>query len=148
MKKPDYDDNYPTCAATFSTLRIFGDRISPAEITRILKIKPTKAFQKGEPFSKRRLFRKTNGWFLCTEKLVKSKDTRRHIDIILKAIGRKGRAIKLLRQRGCHLDITSFFLTNGSAGGPWLMPYQMLKLGNFGIDVSWDIYFHEEDKKV
>jgi len=147
MKQPDYDDDYPTSVKTFSTLRIYSDQINPAEITRILKIKPTKSFQKGEVLSKARLFRKTNGWFFCTEKLVKSKDTRRHIDFILQAIGRKTKAIELLRQKGCRLDIFSYFVSIGQ-GGPMLSPYQMLKLGKLNIVVGWDIYFHDEDKKT
>jgi hypothetical protein len=144
MKQSDYDDNYATCKFTTSTLRIFGDKTSPAEITKILKLKPTRSFQKGESFNKGRLFRKTNGWFLETKKPVKSKDTRRHIDFILQAIERKHRAIKLLRQRGCKLDIVSYFVSCGQ-GGPALWPYQMLKLGKLNIEVWWDVYFHEED---
>lgn len=146
MKQPDYDDDYPTCAFTTSTLRIFSDKIRPAEITKILKIEPTKSFQKGESYGKNgRFFHKTNKWFLDTEKLVKSKDTRRHIDFILRAIGRKHRAIKLLRQNGCKLDIVSYFESYGQ-GGPALWPYQMLKLGKLGIEVWWDLSFVGEDE--
>jgi hypothetical protein len=144
MKRPDYDDDYPTCALTKSALRIFSDKTSPAEITKILKLKPTSSFQKGESFSKGQLFRKANGWFLDTKKSVKSKDTRRHIDFILQAIGRKHKAIELLRQRGCKLDIVSYFVSCGQ-GGPALWPYQMLKLGKLGIEVWWDLSFRGED---
>jgi hypothetical protein len=147
MKQPDYDDDYPTCVFTKSTLRIFSEKTSPAEITKILKLKPTSSFQKGESFSKGRLFRKTNGWFLETKESVKSKDTRRHIDFILQAIGRKHGAIKLLRQRGCKLDIVSYFESCGQ-GGPALWPYQMLKLGKLGMEIWWDIYFHGESSKT
>jgi hypothetical protein len=144
MKKPPYDDDYPTCEFTKSTLRIFADKISPAQITKILKLKPTKSFQKGEPFCKGRLFRKANGWFLGTNNFIKSRDTRRHIDFILQAIGRKHRAIKLLRKHGCKLDIVSYFKSNGQ-GGPALWPYQMLKLGKLDIEVWWDLSFQGED---
>jgi hypothetical protein len=144
MKRPDYDDDFPTCAYTWSTLRIFGDNANPSEITKILKLKPTGSFRKGEPFSKGRLVRKTNGWFLCTEKSVKSKDTRRHIDFILQAIGRKGSAVKLLQKQGCKVDIVSYFESQGQ-GGPALWPHQMLKLGKFGIEVWWDLSFAEKD---
>jgi hypothetical protein len=147
MEKIDYDDDYPTCVETYSTLRIFGDKISPVEITKILKIKPTRSFQKGEPFSKKRLVRKTNSWFLCTEKSVKSRDTRRHIDFILRVVEKKTSAVKLLKRKGCKLDIVSYFVSIGQ-GGPMLSPHQMLKLGKLDVGIGWDIYFQEESRKT
>jgi hypothetical protein len=147
MKRPKYNDDYPTCLETFSTLRIFSEKLSPTEVTKILKIKPTESFQKGEPLNKGKLHRKTNGWFFETENTVKSRDTRRHIDFILQAVGRKGRAIKNLHQKGCQLDIISYFVSTGQ-GGPALWPHQMLKLGQLGVEIWWDVYFKQEDEKA
>lgn len=140
----DYDDAYATCAETYSTLRIFSDDLVPDEITRLLNIEPTETFRKGESHSKGRLQRKTNGWFYSTRTLSASKDTRRHIDLILTALDGRDSAIKTLCERGCKLDITSYWVSTGQ-GGPWLMPQQMLKLGSLGLGVWWDIYFHRED---
>jgi hypothetical protein len=144
MNQPEYDDDYPTCAETFSTLRIFADEVSAAEITDALGVAPTESFLKGEPHSKG-LFRRAHGWFYSTKKLSSSKDTRRHIDLILESLDGKSNAIKVLHQRGCKLDIMSYWVSHGE-GGPALWPYQMLKLGKLGIQVWWDIYSAEEDE--
>jgi hypothetical protein len=144
MNQPEYDDNYPTCAKTFSTLRIFADEVSAAEITNALGVAPTKSFLKGEPHSKG-LFRKAHGWFYSTEKFSSSKDTRQHIDLILEALDGKVKVIKALHQRGCKLDIMSYWVSHGQ-GGPALWPHQMLKLGKLGIEVWWDIYSAGENE--
>jgi Domain of unknown function (DUF4279) len=145
MPQPEYDDSYPTCAKTHSTLRVFSDDIAPDEITKLLQIKPTDAFQKGDSHSHGRLQRKANGWFYSTKELCSSKDTRRHIDLILTALDGKVDSVEKLHLKGCNIDITTYWVSNGQ-GGPWLMPQQMLKLGTLGIGVWWDMYFASEDK--
>jgi hypothetical protein len=144
MKQPKYDDDYSTCAETYSTLRVFADEVNPVEITKALGIVPTKSFQKGEPHSNV-LFRKTHGWFYSTAQLTPSKDTRRHIDLILEVLNGKGEVIEALRQRGCKLDIMSYWVSHGQ-GGPALWSHQMFKLGTLGIEVWWDIYFADKDE--
>jgi len=142
MNQAEYDDDYSTCAKTYSTLRVFANEINPMEITKTLGISPTESFQKGELHSKG-LSRKANGWFYSTAKLTQSKDTRRHIDLILSALDRKEEAIEVLHQKGCKLDITSYWVSHGQ-GGPALWPHQMIKLGTLGLEVWWDIYFAHE----
>src|SRR5260221_238451 len=83
LLQPEYDDSYPTCVETYSRLRVFSDDITPDEITKLLQIKPTDGFRKDESYSRRKLQRKANGWFYSTKNLCSSKDTRRHIDLIL-----------------------------------------------------------------
>lgn len=146
MSETYHDDSYPTCAETYSTLRIFSDDLAPDEITRILQIDPTESFQKGESYSLGKLRRKTHGWFYSTKKLCDSKDTRRHIDTILSAFEGKVESVQKLQSQGCKLDITSYWSSRGQ-GGPWLMPEQMLKLGRLGISVWWDIYFSDQGEK-
>jgi hypothetical protein len=145
MKQPEYCDDYPTCLETFSTLRIFSEKLEPAAIEKALKLTSTSSFKKGEPYGKvKPLFRKANGWFYETKNLTKSRDTRRHIDLILKALNTREKAVKMLLKKGCTISIVSFWLSGHAAGGPALWPYQMLKLGKLGIEIWWDIYFHEE----
>ena len=134
----DYDDPYATCVETYSTLRAFSDDLAPDEITRLLQIKPTERFRKGDSHSQGRLQRKANGWFYSTKTLCDSKDTRRHIDTILAALEGKRESVQKIQHRGCKLDITSYWVSTGQ-GGPWLMPEQMLKLGRLGIPVWWAV---------
>jgi hypothetical protein len=144
-RKGEYNDSYPTCVETYSTLRVFSDDLAPAEITGLLHIKPTETFRKGDFYSREKLQRKTNGWFYSTKKRCSSKDTRRHVDLILVKLDGKLDAVKSLRLKGSSIDITSYWLSIGQ-GGPSLMPGQMLKLGAFGIDVWWDVYFEKNGK--
>jgi Domain of unknown function (DUF4279) len=146
MKQLEYVHDYPVCLETYSMLRIFSDKLSPAEIKKALAITPTESFKKGEAHGKNkknRFFRKTNGWFYSTDKLTSSRDTRQHIDLILEALNRKGKALKTLHKKGCQINIVSYYVSTGQ-GGPALWPYQMLKLGKLGIEIWWDIYFSEE----
>jgi len=142
----EYNDSFPTCVETFSTLRVFSDDMGPNEITEFLQIHPTKAFQKGDSHNKGKLKRKANGWLYCTKNLSSSKDSRRHIDLILEALDGKADAVRKLHQKGCKIDITTYWLSVGQ-GGPWLMPKQMLKLGALGIELWWDIYFDDAGEK-
>jgi hypothetical protein len=142
---PQYDDDYPTCVETYSTLRVFSDNASPAMITETLGIEPTSSFRKGESFSGGKLQRKSHGWFYETEGRVQSKDTRRHIDGILAVLVGKGASVQTLRLEGCAIDIVSYWVSLGQ-GGPCLEAYQMQQLGALGISVWWDIYFRSEDE--
>jgi hypothetical protein len=141
----EYDDLYPTCVETYSTLCVFSDDIAPDETTRLLQIEPTRAFRKGDSHARGKLQRKANGWFYTTRKLSSSKDTRRHIDLILAALDGRVDAVRELSLKGCKINITSYWVSIGQ-GGPWLMPQQMLKLGALGISVWWDVYFRSEDE--
>ncbi|MDB6056127.1 MAG: hypothetical protein JWN25_3650 [Verrucomicrobiales bacterium] len=142
----EYNDSYPTCLETYSTLRIFSDHIQPDEIGGLLNIQPTSSFIKGEPHSKgNRLFRKANGWFYTTKKLSTSRDTRRHLDLLLELLKGKLGAVKQLQAKGCKMDIMAYYVSTGQ-GGPCLMPQQMLQLGKLGIGIGWDVYFRKESE--
>lgn len=143
-EQPQYDDAYPTCAETYATLRVFSDRIPPEVVTGALGIEPTDSFRAGEAYGQG-LKRKTHGWFYSTEGVSTSRDTRRHLDLLLAVLEGKADVLERLREEGCAIDIASYWVSNGQ-GGPELRPYQMLKLGALGIPVWWDIYFGGKDE--
>jgi hypothetical protein len=143
----EYDDSYPTCERTYCTLRIFSDDLSPTEITAILGIQPTETFKKGDHHGRDNLQRKTNGWFFTTNESTASRDFRRHLDVILDALDGKADAVESLTSKACKIDITSYYNSVGQ-GGPWLMPYQMLKLGALGISIWWDVYFASDNENA
>jgi hypothetical protein len=101
----DYKDLYRTCEETHSTLRIFCDDLVPDKITEALGVQPTETFRKGDSHSKDRLRRKTNGWFYSTKKLTDSRDSRRHLDMILNALAEKESQIRNLQARGCKTTL-------------------------------------------
>ena len=146
MTKFEYDDDYHTCAETFSTLRIYSDTVNPSEITRTLGITPTKSWCRHELFGNRSPYRrKANGWFYTTERSISSRDTRRHIDLIIEALKDAEVPLEILRQKGCKMDISSYWVGIGH-GGPSLWPHQMLRLGALGLMVWWDVYFNHENE--
>ena len=140
-----YNDQYATCVETFSTLRIFSDHVGAERVTSILALQPTTSFTKGEAYGTHGHRRKSNGWLFSTEGLSDSKDTRRHIDIILSALSGKASSIDVLKRAGVSFDICSYWVSTGQ-GGPALWPHQMKALGELGIEVWWDIYFAAKDE--
>src|SRR3954466_10159507 len=125
----EYDHSYPTCVETHSTLRIFSDDLSPETVTARLDVSPTESYRTGDAIGKSKEHRrKTNGWFLSTEGASDSKDTRRHIDIIIAALEGRTKQVHSSQAAGCQIDITPYWVSAGQ-GGPALWPHQMSRLG-------------------
>lgn len=137
----DYEDDYPSCAETYSTLRIYPGNLSPEEVTDILEIEPTHTQKVGElarATSKRKV--EVNGWFLTTKGNVESKDSRRHLDTVLEKLKGKGERLNLLRQKGARIDISSYWSSVQGHGGPTISPKQMRQLVDLDLEVWWDFY--------
>ena len=141
-----YDDDYPTCVKTHSALRIFASEVTPEYVSKLLGMTPSSSFVKGEVFSTRQLKRKSNGWIYSTESEIASKDSRRHLDLILSHLDSKEHALDELRNKGAGLDICCFWLSTGQ-GGPVISPVQMTRLAKLGLDVWWDVYFDSASSK-
>ncbi len=139
MPQPDYNDSSPMCAETGSTLSVRSDVVTPEEITEALQIKPTDFHRKGDSLSEGLTQAESNRWFYSTYKLSTSKDTGRHIDLVLKALEGKADVIAKLRSKGCKLRLASHWAPANPevGGGPSLTPRQMLELGRLGIDVRF-----------
>lgn len=141
-----YDDDYSTCAKTYAGLRIYPGEIHPNEVTKRLKIKPSKTQVAGERIgTKKSQHVKLNGWFLSTEKELQSVDYGRHIDWILDKLDGKEDVIHLLQKDGARVDISCFWVSKSGHGGPMLRPNQMSRLANLDIEIWWDIYFDDDE---
>jgi hypothetical protein len=141
----EYDDQYPTCVETFSTLRVYSDQVEPDRITSLLALEPTSSFKMGEARGASGRRNKVHGWFFSTKGISESRDTRRHIDLILSALDEKTGVVHLLQKEGCRFDICSYWVSIGQ-GGPSLWPCQMARLAELEIEVWWDVYFSNEDE--
>ena len=146
--RPDYDDEYPTCVETYATLRIFSDALTPGEITEAVGREPTDDFRKGElrtgvPKAKNP-HHQTNGWFYSTRGQSKSRDCRRHLDLLIAAVLGNPDVLAQLRKRGCTMDASIFYVY--TQGGPTISPRQMRALAEAGIDVWWDLYRDQSDE--
>jgi hypothetical protein len=135
--------DYPTCARTFATLRVYPERIDPGEVTARLGIEPSRFHRKGDPLtkSKRPVLAKTHGWFLTTEGAVDSRDARKHLDWLLERLAPRAEAVRSLLGDGCAMDISCYWLSFSGHGGPSVRPAQMTELGRLGLELWFDVYF-------
>lgn len=139
-----YDDDYPTCDATRATLRIYLDTQDPEYITEYLGITPTRIQKKGEQAiykgkeTKQKI--RLNGWFLETEHIIQSRDSRRHIDYILDRLIPVKDKLSGLMSMGAEIDIQCFWRTVQGHGGPVLSCDQFVRLAQLKIDLWYDFY--------
>lgn len=82
-----------------------------------------------------------NGWFLCSEDAVNSRDLRRHVDWILEKVALTKESVDALLKNGGRVVLRCFWLSAHGHGGPILSAVQCSRLGDLGIDTEFDIYF-------
>ena len=140
---PGYDDDYPTCARTYATLRIYPGLLDPAIVTERLGLDPSgvqRVSDARQAIGRRPGCVPLNGWFLSTKGLLKSKDTRRHLDLLLERIGPKKEALHSLRSEGARMDISCFWASEEGHGGPTISPAQMGMLAELDLELWIDLY--------
>ena len=138
IRQSKYDDKYPTCLDTFVTLRIESNEVDPERVAKELRITPSSVQTKGHLRNRRKI--ELNAWFLSSERNVKSKDSRRHIDWLLAKLHPKRLIIKKMCKKGFRIDISCYWTSTQGHGGPTLSTKQLVKLGELGIDFSYDFY--------
>jgi hypothetical protein len=146
IEAPEYIDDYGTCSETYATLRVYHDALPPTEVTARLGLEPDDQQFKGIPRPNRDRPAPINGWFLSSEHKVKSRDSRRHIDWLVSQIVGRRDEVEAMLSDGFRIDISSYWASRSGHGGPTISPYQMQRLARLGIEVSWDIYFYDEDE--
>jgi hypothetical protein len=137
-------DEYPTCARTFVTLRIYPESLDPDEVTARLGIQPTSWQRRGQvrnPASERPVPAKLHGWFLTSKGAVESRDVRRHLAWLLAQLGPRADAIRDLQAGGCRMDVFCYWLSRNGHGGPAVSPAQMSQLARLGLELGFDVYF-------
>lgn len=126
---------YPTCLATYATLRVYPRDLEPDTITRRLGLHPSRT---QAPDAERPTRRRA--WFLSSRDHVDSRDSRKHIDWLLDTIEPAAFGIRKLMAEGTEADILCYYLSIGH-GGPCLDPEQMRRFSEIGLSIGWDIYF-------
>ena len=134
-----YDDNYPTCKATYATLRIYHDELEPDVVSARLGLKPSASQKKGQSLAPGRLA-SLGGWFLSSQHQVSSKDVRRHVDWIIGQLGGKEAQFLRLQDEGYETDIFCYWLSANGHGGPELDPELMRRLASLRLPIGFDIY--------
>ena len=135
-KKMSYIDYYKSCNRTYATLLIYTGETLPDEVTRVLGISPTR-ISLAVDTPRRNL----NGWFLSSQDVIESKDSRSQIDYIIEVISPVKEKIVQLQSAGFDIGVLCFWESATGNGGPTLSPRQMRVLGELNIELSWDIWF-------
>jgi hypothetical protein len=139
----DRDNDYPTCARTYATLRIYRDDLDPNSVTRLLGVEPTRTQVKGwscTGASGRTFTPEVGGWFLSTKGQVESKDVCRHLDWLAAKLAGRDDALQLLRAEGHRMDVFCYWLSAEGHGGPMLSPEIMRRFGELELQVGFDVY--------
>jgi hypothetical protein len=141
--KPAKDD-YPTCAETYATLRLYHREQSAGHVTAALNIEPCETQKIGDTYEARSVIRtkKLNGWFLCTKKSVASFDAEKHLSYLLDRLENKANELRSLIEQGWRADIACMWDSEYGHGGPALSPELMTRLARLGIELWFDIYFY------
>lgn len=140
-----YVDDYAACESTHVELCVYTGSVDPELVTSCLGIQPTNWQRAGEcphatdsPRAGRPA--KLSAWFLSSRDEVSSRDVRRHIDWILDRLDGKVEALCLLREKGCEMHLSCYWMSACGHGGPTLSPSQMGRLAELGLDLAFDIY--------
>lgn len=136
----EFNDNYSTCARTYSTVLIIRDDLDPDAVTERLQVTPTDTLRKGQSLIGRRYKATIGSWQFSSKYGVESRDVRRHIVWLLDAIEGKEAAFQKLRGEGCETVMSCYWVTAQGHGGPMLDPRLMRRLSDFGMELWFDIY--------
>ena len=137
--KNQFIDNYSSCEATHVTLCVYPKEGGPESVSKSLGLTPT-SFQKVGELSKTKSIAQIDAWFLSSKGKVSSKDSRRHIDWILKKLEGKKRNIRGLSKKGARVELSCYWLSKTGNGGPSHFPDQLIKIGGLGIEFYYDFY--------
>ena len=133
-------------ARAVATLRIFGDALDPAEVTRVLGVEPSTAERKGEAIAGRSghvRVAKTGRWDLRLDECVPG-DPDAQVQGLLARIRAD---IVVWRALASRFDIDLFcgwFMAGGNEGVE-LSPATLLALGERGIRLGIDLYAPDDD---
>lgn len=137
---------YDSCERAVAELRIYYDSGSHKEITSILGVEPTEAHDKNDEWTSSRgdrLIRKHTLWSYQTEGMCKSLDLRDHLELLLSHLDDRIKDVQKLE--GVELGVNCIWWSKGS-GGPVLASHQMKKLGELGLECSFDVSFFGNDE--
>ncbi len=135
-----YDDDYATCESTYVTLRIYCDFMTPDSLSEYLGIIPSSIQIKGQRSNLSDSLITLNSWFLSSENIINSKDSRRHLDYILDIMLTIEEELKSLLDEKTNIDLSCFWSSKDGHGGPLLSQQQSSKLAKFDIDFWYDLY--------
>ena len=144
MKNSDtaYDHEFSSCARTYATICIYGKKLDPSHVTKVLGVSPTRQQKTGDDLSKGKVIRnaKTSGWFLTSQDAISSCDLRAHINYLIDNITEKYQGLGSIKEIE-QIMLMCFWESASGNGGPILDATIMNRLGKMEIDLHFDIWF-------
>lgn len=132
------NDDCPTCAETYVTLRVLRADLIAQDVTTRLGLQPSCVQQPASANGKRAA--KLGGWFLRSSGHVSSNDAQRHLDWLLTQLEDRSEPLQKLETEGYLVDVSCFWLSRHAHGGPTLSPDIMRRLSELKLQLWFDIY--------
>lgn len=135
-------DENPDVDRVGAELVVYPGAMNPSEVTKLTGLRPTRTVVVGQRSSVNSLglssVGETNGWFLSSEGLVKSKDIRRHLDWLLAKLTEARSGLRELQGTvGARMYICCVFWTNSGGGSATLWPEQMHALAELNLECTF-----------
>lgn len=130
---------YDSCERSAADIRIYHDNGTHQEVTAILNVEPTAAHNIGDTWVTSRgqtMEHKHTLWSYSTEHLCESLDLRDHLDVLLSIIDERIRTVQSLPE--VKMTVHCIWWSKGS-GGPTLSSRNMRRLGELGLECSFDV---------
>ena len=148
------DPAYRRIADVTAKLWIYPKSMTSEDVTRLLKIQPTDAHNKGDVWvttGRGRIRRKPlTLWMLSSEHEVQSTDLRDHLDWLLRRLeGVTFELGALQRAEGTKMLISCVWHpTDNNTCGAVLWPEQMALLAKLGLECEFDVYFFDIERST
>jgi hypothetical protein len=144
------DDEYETCERTKAVLRIATGAMHPAEVTSLIKLRPTEVTVVGSQGITNGCgtvhVGRVNQWILDSEGNVTSRDLRRHLDWVIGRVWPSREALLRLQQLPeVKMDVWCVWWSRHGDGGPALWPKQLLGLGELNLEISIGFAFYGKE---
>jgi len=132
-----------------ATLRIYHPELNPEEITRLMQVKPTMSWTKGDDaygWTKRPGKKApSGGWLLSSRQKVKSNNAIAHLDWLLDQLTGSASVLKRLQEQGFIVDVVVGWHATSWNTTPALTPEIMRRLANNHLPIWFDVYLYDEE---
>jgi ABC-type transporter Mla subunit MlaD len=133
----------PNCAETFASLRLYGDALVPAEVSRLLHLEPADAAAKGDRMvssSGKPRIASTARWILTTQGTLDSTDLEAHVLWLLDRL-EAARVMPLTLPGVSRADVSCYWASATGNGGPDFSPETLARLAQLNLRLGFDLYF-------
>jgi hypothetical protein len=133
----------------FATLRFAGDALDPDEISRVINVKPTRAYRKGETYRSGphgpAVTGRTGMWYFSTRRKIPSKDLADHLNALERLVapfGDQDLRLKELRdimeRRNLQAHVTFFWRGPPGTQHPFVPAEAIAALRRLPADIEPD----------